>query len=41
MKGRWVDYVFSRGGMGGGKKERVNKGEYGEYILYPYMKIEE
>jgi hypothetical protein len=27
--------------MGGGKKERVNKGEYGEYILYPYMKIEE
>jgi hypothetical protein len=26
---------------GGGHKERENEGEYGRYILYPYMKIEE
>jgi hypothetical protein len=26
---------------GSGQKERVNEGEYGRCILYPYMKIEE
>jgi hypothetical protein len=28
--------------VGGGRhKEKVNEGEYGGYILYSYMKIEE
>jgi hypothetical protein len=36
--------VFARGGYQwevGGPKERGNEGEYGECILYRYMKIEE
>jgi hypothetical protein len=31
---RWVP-------VGQGHKERVNEGEYGRFILYSYMKIEE
>jgi hypothetical protein len=44
MKGRRVKYVFSGRWVsvgGGGHKERVNEGEYGGYVLYSYMKIEE
>jgi hypothetical protein len=36
--------IFSGGGCQweeGGHKERGNESVYGEYILYPYMKIEE
>jgi hypothetical protein len=44
MKDRKVKQVFSRGEChweGGGHKERVNEGENGGCILYPYMKTEE
>jgi hypothetical protein len=32
---------MSSRGTGIGIKKRVNEGEYGGYILYSYMKIEE
>jgi hypothetical protein len=44
MQDRRVKYIFSRDGFQwevGGHKERNNEGEYGECVLYPYMKIEE
>jgi hypothetical protein len=44
MKGKKVKHLFSRGGDQwevGGHKEKVNECEYGECVLYSYMRIEE
>jgi hypothetical protein len=44
MKDRKIKQVLSGCGYqweGGGDKERVKEGEYGECILYSYMKIEQ
>jgi hypothetical protein len=41
MKDRRIKQVFLGIRWGGRHKEWVNEGEYGECILYPYIKIKE